>query len=93
MNFEAGAAWKALKQSNVCPLLLDVPVKELLDSPLSQFQAKQFEEGDFQELCKYFARKTRLNLEQFKENFDGVWFALNREVQDELVRIRQSKTP
>jgi len=81
MNYEAGATWKALRQANVCPLLLDVQPTDLSTSPLSLFQGRQFIYGDFEDLCKYLGRKTRMNSDVVKGNLDNVWGTLEGKVK------------
>ena len=84
MNYEAGATWKALRQANVCPLLLDVQPTDLVTSPLSLFQARQFVYGDFEDLCKYLGRKTRMSSDAVKGNLDNVWGTLEGKVKKSL---------
>lgn len=84
MNYEAGATWKALRQGNVCPLLFDVQHTDLSNSPLSLFQARQFIYGDFEDLCKYLGRKTRMKSDAVKVNLDNVWGTLEGKVKKSL---------
>jgi hypothetical protein len=92
INFEAGAAWKALKQSNVCPLLLDIEPNDL-KGPLELFQAKQFTRGDFEDICKYLAKKTKTSLNVVTDNLDAVWPTLEKEIRSGLEGPRGAKKP
>jgi hypothetical protein len=80
INFEAGAAWKSLKQSNVCPLLLDIEPNDL-KGPLELFQARQFNRGDFEDLCRFLGRKTKTSAALVQDNFDAVWPGLEKEIR------------
>ena len=83
MNFEAGAAWKALRQNSVCPLLLNVEANDL-SGPLSLFQAKRFAREDFEQLCIYLGSKARTNANVVRQNLDAVWIRLEDEVKEIL---------
>lgn len=86
MNFEAGALWRARKQSYVCPLLLKLKPGGL-SSPYSLFQARRFNEPEFRDLCKHLASKTRMDMEQFQRNFEVNWPKL----AEGIIPIRKRK--
>ncbi len=91
LNFEVGALWqRAGKNIPVCPLLLDLAPKEL-NGPLAFFQARQFNERGFRELCAEIARKTRLSDEQFSRNFQAAWEQIERELNKDLRTGRNTK--
>lgn len=90
MNFEAGAAWKGLRQANVCPLLLDVSPNDL-SGPLSLFEAKRFVYSEFEELCKYLGRRARMSSDVVKGNLDNVWIGLEQDVKEHLAKSSESK--
>jgi len=81
MGFEAGASLKALTRATVCPLLFDVQSSDLATSPLSIFQAKEFSNRGFSELCKYLGRRTRMNSDVVSDNLKNVWGTLDAEVK------------
>jgi hypothetical protein len=72
MNFEAGALWRARKQSYVCPLLLNLEPGGL-QSPYSLFQARRFNDKEFKDLCKHLASRTKMDMDQFQRNFEVNW--------------------
>jgi hypothetical protein len=86
MNFEAGALWRN-SQPDVWPLLLDIKPDKLQGRPIFLIQAKEFEETDFEQLCKMLAEKTAMDLERFKTNFEALWPTLSADVQNDLQRL------
>jgi len=86
MNFEAGALWRS-SQPDVLPLLLEIAPDKLFGRPMSLIHAKQFEETEFEQLCRMLADKTGMDLDRFKTNFRALWKTLRDEVQRDLSQL------
>lgn len=88
LQFEAGALWRgATENSMVCPLLLGVTTESLPET-LKLFQAKQFDERGFKDLCRFLADKTRLHPDKLRYGFETTWPSLKRDVEYDLSHLK-----
>ncbi|WP_299191930.1 TIR domain-containing protein [uncultured Erythrobacter sp.] len=76
LNFEAGAISKRLANSNVVPLLWDISVGDIADTPLNQFQSKSFAKEDIHAVVQSFGKLWELPPEPIDRRFDAMWPAL-----------------
>ncbi len=84
LHFEVGALWqRAGREIPVCPLLLDLGLKQL-KQPLAFFQARRFDEKGMYDLCRQLAEGTTLASDQLRINFSAIWPKLRREVSSGL---------
>jgi hypothetical protein len=93
--FEAGGLNKGLNKSRVCPLLLDLDVKEL-DSPLKEFNLTGPDKENMLALCKMINRQntgntfTEPHLEKF---FNKFWPDFDSRFAALLKKHGESKPP
>ncbi|GAA4737133.1 TIR domain-containing protein [Flavisolibacter ginsenosidimutans] len=90
INFEAGALWKGIGETPVCPLLLNINSRQLT-GPLNTFQSKNFDEEGIKQLCRLLAEKTNLDARRVDISFKGIWHQLNKEMNDDLERISKAE--
>jgi hypothetical protein len=81
--FEAGAISKAAAPARVCPLLFGISSTKL-PSPLSDFQATQFDKSDFWRLIKGLSHlvnpEPKPDTEKLHSVFDRLWGGMEKEV-------------
>ena len=82
VNFEAGAVAKAVSQSYVSPLLLDVSVEELGGLPLSMFQCTRFNKADILKLLRSInsAAESPVSSRRLKTSLEYSWPGLRERV-------------
>jgi len=89
LHFEVGALWqRAGKDIPVCPLLLDLPTKDL-KGPLAFFQAREFNEQGLRSMCAEIAKKAGLDDLQFRRNFKAAWAQIETELGGNHPRRRR----
>ena len=87
--FEAGALSKNLDKARICPILFNVSVKELKNSPLDEFQAAKFEKKEIEKVVKMINRtlgRRALSDRLLTLSFNTHWPELKRKVEAELAR-------
>ena len=89
INFEAGALWKGIGDTPVCPLLIDNSSTELR-GPLDVFQSKTLDEKEIRDLCRLLAIKTNLDARRVDINFEGIWPNLIRDITYDLKLIEET---
>lgn len=77
LNFEAGAISKRVADSNVVPLLWNISVGEIADTPLNQFQSKSFSKADLLFVMQNLAKLWGLPAESITRRFEAMWPALD----------------
>lgn len=93
MNYEAGALWQTRREPHVCPLTLDeLSDDQLSRSPILLSQAKRFEVGEFEEVCKLLADKTEMDTARFANNFKTLWPTLNESVENDLKELEKRRS-
>jgi TIR domain len=90
LQFEAGAVWRGAETGDVCPLLFEVSADDL-PAPLKLFQAKEFNESGFREVCKLLGRRTGVEGDRLRLNFKVTWPTLDREVQNDLRDLKANR--
>lgn len=83
--FEAGALAKALGQSLVCPILIDITKPSDVVGPLSQFQSFQPTEQDFYKfvaLINNSLEDSALDPERLKNSFSKWWPDLKQRIDE-----------
>lgn len=92
LNFEAGAISKAMEQTSVSPLLINVEPNQV-SGPLQQFQFTRYEKEDVFGLLRSINAKTEPNLQLTQEllrlEFDQWWPTL----ETRLVKIIDAVDP
>ncbi len=73
LNFEAGAISKDVANANVVPLLWDVQVGDLADSPMNQFQSKDFSRDEILATVLSFARIFDIQEDGVNRRFSALW--------------------
>ena len=83
--FEAGALAKQVKESDVCPYLIDIAHKSAVTGPLAQFQIKTANQEDTLSLLKNInlcLANEKLSDEVLTETFGRWWPDLERAFKD-----------
>jgi len=80
LHFEAGALSKHIDGSRVVPLLCGSSVGEIQGTPLSMFQAKNFDHDDLLEICTLFGATFAIPEEAVRRRFERNWVELESEV-------------
>lgn len=73
LHFEAGALSKNVDVANVIPMLWDVSVGDIRETPLNQFQSKSFKQADVQAVCQTLGRIAGVKDETVARRFDTNW--------------------
>ena len=73
LNFEAGAISKRIDDANVIPLLWDISVGEIANTPLNQFQCKSFIRNDIRFVVENLVKLWDLSPESVDRRFDAMW--------------------
>jgi hypothetical protein len=82
--FEAGALAKTIEDTFVCPYLIDLEPSEILQGPLTQFQAKKASEPGTFDLLKAINRASKENAladDKLKRAFKRCWPELSKTLQ------------
>jgi hypothetical protein len=83
--FEAGAAAKTLKDTFVCPYLLDLSPNDVPSGPLTQFQAKRANYQETMELMKSIndsLGEGRVHEERLQRSFQRCWPDLEKVLEN-----------
>ena len=92
LNFEAGALSKQIMQARIHPFLFGISPTELSGSPLSQFQATEFNRDDIQRLVSSIndtARTEKISQDRLYLNFQTCWTILDQQLQPLLLQSRE----
>lgn len=82
LNFEAGAISKRVADANVIPLLWDISVGDIADTPLNQFQSKTFEKDDILFVMQSLAKVWDLSVESISRRFEAMYPALEAKLRE-----------
>jgi hypothetical protein len=73
LHFEAGAISKNIDAANVIPLLWDLPVGDIRETPLSQFQSKTFSKVDLIQVSRTLGNLVGLEESAVLRRFEANW--------------------
>lgn len=93
--FEAGALSKSLDKSHVCPIIFGISNTDL-SGPLKQFQATEFEKGDFQKLINVINGKlgdNKLPSKTLDTVFEKWWPDLESKINSIASQVAEPKEP
>jgi hypothetical protein len=85
INFEAGALWKGIGGTPVCPILIDTLSDQ--NGPISIFQSKKFNIDDMRSICQLLGQKTEMDPRRVDINFETFWPKLYQDVQNDMAKV------
>lgn len=91
LNFEAGALSRVVEkdiETRVAPLLIDIPNPSQITGPISQFQAKVFNQGGMLELVQSIAAVAGADPATVEKRFNAFWEELYAKV-DKAVKVEE----
>jgi hypothetical protein len=92
LNFESGALSKQVAQGRVHPFIFGISPVEFGGSPLSQFQATEFNREEIQKLVSSInenAEIEKLPQDRLDHNFQICWVSLDQKLQPLVIRSLQ----